>query len=238
MKRPAPQPKHDVAAADLDAAQVISLLARGRRLQLVTVGGPPLAPFQKHHTIWRGRLRGQLIESIYTTYEGWRKPQRIGTPTKGLGMQIRVSRGLQTSGQPLPAPFEDYTDSDVHLASLAAHLLAYLAGTDPALPLFLTIDQNWKKGYAPGQTIRLPADEHIARRLIDHLATAFRWDLDAQPNHLPDAAPAGSAAGSAGVSHRAEAGDQTSFLPQGKRSYYAQYPTVRGVPEKAKRLPA
>ena len=232
MRRPAP-PKQDVAAADLDAAQVVSLLARGKQLQLVTVGGPPLAPFQRHHTVWRGRLRGQLVESIYTTYEGWRKPQKIGTPTNGYGLQIRVARGLQTSGTPLPAPFADYTDSDVHLASMAAHLLAHLAGLDPALPLFLSIDQNWMKGYAPGQTIRLPADAHLAARIIDHLATAFRWDLHGQPNYIPVAAPTGPALAAAGVSGGAASGDEAAFLPQGQRGYYAQYSPVRGLFEKA-----
>jgi hypothetical protein len=224
-------PKGD-ALTELNAAQVVSLLTCDGKLLKLGYCSNALAPHHTLHRIGRGRLRGQLLECSPRTWVGARGGgrQQVGEPEPGLQFSIHVERGLRSTGQNrLCTGFDDFTDSDVDLATLAANLLAHFTPTAPTLPLFLHVSQNWKKGYAPTQVIRLTRSEALARRLIDYLATAYRWNLDEQPDFFAPAQAPRPTHQPAAVPDSAAASDPPAFLTERERGYYAQYPAVRGL---------
>lgn len=228
-------PSGDVLAP-LDAAQVVSLLTLDGRTLRLGYQCAALAPHHVLHQVWRGRLRGQLLEADVRTWHGARGKhrQQVGEPRRGLQLTIHVERALsQSSRQRLCHEFGDFTDSDLDLATLAGNLLAYYAPADPALPLFLHVHQNWRKGWAPNQVVELERDPALARRLIDHLTSSFRWNLDEQPDHLAPAQAPRPAPSATQLPHPAAAGDEAALPAPGQRGYYAQYAPVRSLFDEA-----
>jgi hypothetical protein len=175
----------------LNAEQLVGLLSPSQ--QCLQVQWPPtqvLTPGNRHHHVRQGRLVGCLLEGNFRELVGTRAkhPQRWSPePEHGLEFAIRCPRALRsTSVRRLAAPFEEFYDSDLDHARLAAHLLAHfvaLAQPETAeLPIYLQAFQNWRSNFRPVQVLRMERDASLAPRLLAHFAHAYRYDLSTVPS--------------------------------------------------------